>query len=84
MGKHLQDTQSGCGKIEVWVGQVKQGLPPSRGSCRVSFPLRRAFVLDIMRQLVAHLRQQRGPEAAAQLPTRAPDPVLQVLAFLFA
>lgn len=41
-------------------------------------PLRRLFALDIMRQLAAHLRRQRGPEAAAQLPAGAPDPVLQV------
>ncbi|KAK9916244.1 hypothetical protein WJX75_000426 [Coccomyxa subellipsoidea] len=40
-------------------------------------PLRRLFALDIMRQLAAHLRRQRGPEAAAQLPAGAPDPVLQ-------
>ncbi|EIE22048.1 hypothetical protein COCSUDRAFT_56480 [Coccomyxa subellipsoidea C-169] len=46
-------------------------------------PLRRLFVLGIMLQLAAHLRQQRGPEAAVQLPTGAPDFILQVLAFPF-
>jgi hypothetical protein len=43
-------------------------------------PLRHLFALDIMRQLAAHLRRQRGPEAAAQLPAGAPDPILQVWA----
>ncbi|CAL8467360.1 g6897 [Coccomyxa elongata] len=56
-------------------GSATDGCEPKR--LPGALPLRRLFVLDIIRQLAAHLRRQHSQEAAAQLSAGVSEPVLQ-------
>ncbi|BDA40350.1 probable mediator of RNA polymerase II transcription subunit 12 at N-terminal half [Coccomyxa sp. Obi] len=58
-------------------GHIGSATDPHGPQLPGVLPLRRLFVVDIIRQLAAHLRRQHSQEAATQLPAGVPEPVLQ-------